>query len=87
MIQRSTYTAPILVFDESHTRAQHTARSALLMALSELPTTTFTMIAETPRKKYSPAHDEAARILAEHLIMSMCRHIEMTEREGRPGHR
>jgi hypothetical protein len=87
MIQRSTYTAPILSFDGSHTQAQHTARSALLMALRELPATTFTMIAETPRKRYSAAHDEAARILAEHLILSMSRHIEMIEREGRPGHR
>ena len=57
------------------------------MALRELPTTTFTMIAKTPQKKYSPTHDKASRILAEHLIMSMCRHIEMTKTEGRPGHR
>lgn len=87
MAQRSTYTAPILAFDGSHTRAQHTARSALLSAMGELPTATFTMIAETPRRRYSPAHDEAARILAEHLILSMSRHVEFVEKEGRPGHR
>jgi putative SOS response-associated peptidase YedK len=33
------------------------------MALRELPTTTFTMIAKTPQKKYSPTHDKASRIL------------------------
>ena len=87
MVQRSVYTAPILAFDGSHTRAQHTARSALLMALRELPATTFTMIAETPRNRHSPEHDDAARVLAEHLILSMSRHVELIEKEGRPGHR
>ena len=87
MSQRSNYIAPILRFDGSHTRPQHTARSALLLALRELPASTFTMIAETPRKRYSPVHDEAARILAEHLVLSMCRHVEMIERDGKPGHR
>jgi len=85
MVTRSNYVGPILAFDGLHSRAQHTARSALLMALREMPRTTFAMIAETPRKRYSPAHDEAARALAEHLILSMCRHIEMVEKEGRPG--
>lgn len=87
MSQRSNYIAPILRFDGNHTRTQHTARSALLLAMRELPASTFTMIAETPRKRYSPAHEEAAKLLAEHLVLSMCRHVEMVEREWKPGHR
>lgn len=62
--QRSDYIAPILRFDDNHTRPQHTARSAMLLALRELAASTFTLIAETPRKRRSPAHDEAARLLA-----------------------
>ena len=60
MVTRLNYVGPMLAFDGSHSRAQHTASNALLMALREMPTTTFVMIAETPRKRYSPAHDKAA---------------------------
>ena len=87
MVQRSNYTAPIQAFDETPNRVNHSARTWILMALRELPAEVLKKVAETPRKFYSPEHDAAARTMAEHLVLTLARHMHITEHEDGPvGH-
>lgn len=57
------------------------------MALCELPDDLLKMVAENPRKRHSPEHDAAARLMAEHLVLTIARHLDITEHAAGPvGH-